>query len=280
MSAPLIVFPAATPATWPVAAAPPAVGLERLSVILGDRVALRDFDLAIPSGVLVALIGPNGSGKTTALRAIAGLVRPRRGRVRVFGESVSHERRRIAYVAQREEVHWEFPVTVGDVAEMGGYRRAGWLRRLSAQDRADALEALREVGLEAQRNEQIGDLSGGQQQRAFIARALMQRADLLLLDEPLNGVDAATEERVTEILRKRVAAGGTVIMATHDLEAASHTCDVVVMLNGGELIAAGAPGEVLTPEILARAYGGPVRFHDEGLDTTVASAASVHHDAH
>ncbi len=258
----------------------PAVVLESVSVVLGRRVALRAVDLEIPAGSMVALLGPNGSGKTSLLRAITGLARVRRGRVQVFGRSIADSRSRIAYVAQREDVHWEFPVTVQEVAEMGRYRERGWFGRLRRADREDALAALAEVDLLDRRNEQIGQLSGGQQQRAFIARALVQRADLLLLDEPLNGVDAGTQERVIEILRQRVAMGGTVVMATHDLETAAHTCDRVVLLNGGRLIATGPTRDTLVPQYLEPTFGGQLHFHESALAAPfIMSAETVHHDA-
>jgi manganese/zinc/iron transport system ATP- binding protein len=256
------------------------VRLDGVSVVLGRRIALRGVDLEIPPGSMVGLLGPNGSGKTSLLRAVAGLVRPRRGRVEIFGRSIAESRPRIAYVAQREDVHWEFPVTVQEVAEMGRYREVGWLRRLRRRDHEDALAALGEVDLLDRRHEQIGHLSGGQQQRAFIARALVQRADLLLLDEPLNGVDAGTQERVIEILRERVAAGSTVLIATHDLETAAHTCDRVVLLNNGRLIAAGPTRATLVAEYLEPTFGGQLHFHESALAAPfIMSAETVHHDA-
>jgi ABC-type Mn2+/Zn2+ transport system ATPase subunit len=174
------------------------------------------------------------------------------------------------YVPQREDVNWDFPVTVTDVVMMGRTARLGWLRFPGARDRHIVAEALGLVGMTAFARRQISELSGGQQQRVFLARALAQGGRLLLLDEPLNGVDAGTQEAIGELLRRERASGSTVLMATHDLELAAAWCDQLIMVNHA-IIACGTPSEVLRPEVLRDTYGGHVLVVPEvGADTVGA----------
>ena len=174
------------------ASAPLAIEVADLTVAYRDRPVLWDVDVQVPAGVLMGIVGPNGAGKTTLLKAILGLVRPAAGTIRIFGQPVGAVRRLIGYVPQHREVDWDFPTSVLDVVMMGRYGHLGWFRRPGRRERALALAALDQVGLRSLADRQISQLSGGQQQRVFLARALVQDAQIYLMDEPFAGVDALT----------------------------------------------------------------------------------------
>jgi manganese/zinc/iron transport system ATP- binding protein len=231
-----------------------ALAVEDLTVAYKDRPVLWDLDLAIPSGVAAAIVGPNGAGKTTLLKAILGTVPPVAGTVRIFGELYSDVRGRVGYVPQRSSVDWEFPTTVLDVVLMGTYGRLGWFRRPGPGERSAALAALDQLGIHDLASRQIGQLSGGQQQRVFLARALVQDADLYLMDEPLQGVDAVTEDAIIDLMHRLRSAGKTLVVVHHDLATVSEYFDWVALLNV-QLIAAGPVKEAFTPENLKQAYG-------------------------
>ena len=202
-----------------------------------------------------AVVGPNGAGKSTMLKASMGIIPAISGDIRFFGEALEPVRGRIAYVPQRASVDWDFPVTVIDVVLMGLYRSLGPFRLIGRTQRQIAMECLEEVDMAALATRQIGQLSGGQQQRVFIARALAQKADLLLLDEPFAGVDAATEKTIITLLKKLVARGGTAIAVHHDLATVPDYFDDVLILNIRR-IANGPVDKVFTDANLAEAYGG------------------------
>jgi len=227
------------------------------------RWALSAVDLDIPAGVLVAVIGPNGSGKSTLLRAILDLVPHRRGSVELEGRPLRVQRRRVAYVPQRELVDWSFPISAEQVVMMGRYPRIGPVAGPGAADRAAVAEALERVGMRALAHRQIGALSGGQQQRIFLARALVQEADVLLLDEPMTGVDLRTEETVAALMRELRDAGSTVVYATHDLESAADAADLLCFVNG-RVVAFGPPAETFTPPTLHATFGGELVIVDSG----------------
>lgn len=229
--------------------------LRDVSVAYGRRIVLRDVFADIRRGQVVGIIGPNGSGKSTLLKAIVGLVPLVSGDIRVFGEPASSARRRVAYVPQREAVDWEFPVTVCDVVMMGRLPRVGWLRRPGRADSTKVEEVLRRVGMWEHRRTQIGQLSGGQQQRVFIARALAQDADVYLLDEPMTGIDASTQEVVQDVIDELRRGGKIVLIATHDIESASCTCDCLCCVNE-RMVSFGPTEETYTPEVLSETYGG------------------------
>lgn len=229
--------------------------LRDVSVAYGRRVVLRDVFADIRRGQVVGIIGPNGSGKSTLLKAIVGLVPLLSGEITLFGEPASRVLRRIAYVPQREAVDWEFPVTVYDVVMMGRLPRIGWLRRPRSADRTKVEEVLRRVGMWEHRTDQIGRLSGGQQQRVFIARALAQDADVYLLDEPMTGIDTSTQEVIQGVIEELRADGKIVLLATHDLESASCSCDCLCCVNE-RMVSFGPTEETYTPEVLAETYGG------------------------
>lgn len=244
-----------------------ALHVEDLTVAYGGAPALWDIDLDVPPGVMAAVVGPNGAGKSTLLKAVLGLVPPLAGHVRIFGLPVAAARGRVAYVPQRQSVDWDFPITVREAVTMGLYGRLGWFRRPGAAERAAAGAALAEVGLTDLADRPIGALSGGQQQRAFLARALVQQADLLLLDEPMAGIDAPTEAAIVAVLRAQVAAGRTVVVVHHDLQTVTRHFDWLVLLNR-RIVAQGPVAEVYTAANLRAAYGGQLALiaalEDEG----------------
>jgi manganese/zinc/iron transport system ATP- binding protein len=189
--------------------------LKDITVAYGRRVILANVNADIPRGALVSIVGPNGSGKSTLLRAIAGLVPVVSGAITFFGVPLERERHHVAYVPQREEVDWAFPVSVKDVVMMGRYPARGWLRPTTRDDERIVLSALEQLDIADLARRQISELSGGQQRRAFIARAIAQESDVILLDEPLAGIDAATHDRILELFDEWRAAGKVVLQATH-----------------------------------------------------------------
>jgi ABC-type Mn2+/Zn2+ transport system ATPase subunit len=233
-------------ATAEVARAPVA-RLRDVSVAYGEHVALLRVTLDLPAGAIIGLIGPNGAGKTTLLRTLLGVTAPAGGRVDVRGA--------VGYMPQLGEAAWDFPLTVLDVALQGSYRRVGWLRRPSAKEREAALAVLARVGMDDLAGRQIGQLSGGQRQRVLLARALMQDASLLLLDEPLSGADAATSSAFQETLGSLRDEGRTVVVSTHDLAWSARCCDLLCLLSG-RVVSYGPPADALAPTRLADAYGG------------------------
>jgi ABC-type Mn2+/Zn2+ transport system ATPase subunit len=252
-----------------------AVRLRGVTVAYGDRVALDHVDLEIPRGALLAVIGPNGAGKSTLLKAIAGLIQPIEGSIEVLGGPPGAAGPRVAYVPQAELVDWSFPVTVGDVVMMGRVPIIGIGRSPSREDRAIVGQALATVGMAGEDGRQIGALSGGQRRRVFLARAMASRADLYLLDEPVTGVDATTEEDLMRLLEAEAAAGRTVIASTHDLAAAAHHFHEVALVNG-RLVAFGPSSLVMDRELLRTTYGGHVVVLPEGEGTIIDDAH--HHD--
>jgi len=214
----------------------------------GSTLVLEHADFLLHAGEKVALVGPNGSGKSTLLRVILGLHRPWRGEIRLFG-STERPRRRLGYTPQSEQVDWSFPVTVLDVVLMGRYGRLGLVRRPTAADREIAMGALESVRLTDLAARRIGELSGGQQRRALVARALAQEADLLLLDEPLSGLDATAQHDLLALFERLRHKGKTLIVATHDLSCVAADFDHAILLNR-RVVAFGRPKEVFTEELL------------------------------
>ncbi|MDX1547009.1 MAG: metal ABC transporter ATP-binding protein [Rhodothermales bacterium] len=238
---------------------PPALDVRDLTVAYRDRPVLWDIDLVVPRGVLMAVVGPNGAGKTTLIKAVLGLVEPAAGQVELFGAPYARQRGRVGYVPQRGSVDWDFPTSVLDVVMMGLYGRLGWIRRPGRAERAAAHEALEKVGMDALADRQISQLSGGQQQRVFLARALVQDADIYFMDEPFQGVDATTERAIIALLRTLRAEGKTVLVVHHDLQTVPEYFDQVMLLNVRS-IASGPVGAVFTDENLRQTYGGRVGF--------------------
>jgi manganese/zinc/iron transport system ATP- binding protein len=233
----------------------PALEVEDLTVAYGEKPALWDVDLTVSAGTLMAIVGPNGAGKSTLIRAALGLLKPAAGTVRVFGEPYEEQRRLVAYVPQRGSVDWDFPTDVLDVVTMGRYGSLGWLRRPGRREREAAEAALEQVGLSHLARRQIGQLSGGQQQRVFLARALVQDAQVYLMDEPFQGVDATSERAIVALLQQLRSEGRTVVAVHHDLQTVEEYFDAVTLLNVRR-IASGPVDEVFTEENLRATYGG------------------------
>ncbi len=231
------------------------LGLRDVSVFYGERAALESVTLDVPAGAQVAIIGPNGAGKSTLFKALVGLVPLRSGEIVVQGRPPADHSASIAYVPQREEVDWRFPVTVQDVVAMGRYGRGSWHSKLSASDRETVRSSLERLGVAGLAKRPIGELSGGQQQRVFLARALAQEPSILLLDEPFTGVDMATREATFALLADLRKQAVTVLVSTHDLEMAANRFDQVILLNG-RLVSVGTPGQVFTEKNLQAAFGG------------------------
>jgi ABC-type Mn2+/Zn2+ transport system ATPase subunit len=248
------------------------VWLSDVSAGYDDRAALDRIDLAIEAGTLLAVVGPNGAGKSTLLKVMAGLLQPWSGRVEVLGHPAGQQARRVAYVPQAELVDWSFPVTVTDVVMMGRYPRLGPLRRPGHDDRRAVDEALEKVSMAAEASTQIGALSGGQRRRVFLARALAAEADLFLLDEPVTGVDATTQEDLMDLLEGEARRGKTVVATTHDLACAAQRFQRVLAINR-TVIAHGPASLVLDPNVLARTYGGHLLL----LGGQVAVLDDAHH---
>ncbi len=240
----------------------PAIQVENLTVSFGPRPALLDVSLRIDPGVLVGVIGPNGAGKSTLIKAILGFVKPDFGRVRIFGVPADQARGSVAYVPQRGAVDWDYPVTVAEVAMMGRYGHIPWWRDPGPKDAQEVEKALNMVRMAEFSDRQIGQLSGGQQQRVFMARALTQGAEILLLDEPFAGVDAGTERAIIEVLSRAKAAGRTLVVVHHDLATAAEYFDRLVLIKQ-RLYAYGTPAAVLSPDLLSEVYEGKLRvFRD------------------
>lgn len=237
----------------PIGAAP-AIKIDKVTVLLGERAALSDVSCLIDSGSFVGVIGPNGSGKSTLLRAILGVLSLDSGRIEIGGRTPVEAREAFAYLPQRKDLELDLPLRALDVVLMGRLRHAGWLRAPSKADKDTAESALERVGLAELRRSPIGELSFGQQQRVFFARTLAQGGSVVLVDEPMTGVDSQTQDVFLEILGSMRAEGRTVIMATHDLNQAAANCDTVCVLNQ-RLVAFGPTQETLTESVLSDAYG-------------------------
>lgn len=226
-----------------------------LTVSYGDVPALFSVDADIAPGTMTAIVGPNGAGKSTLLKAALGLIPRLSGEVTIFGRPFAAARDRVAYVPQRAGIDWDFPARVRDVVAMGLYSELGLLGRLGPAQRTRIEAALARVGMGDFADRQIGALSGGQQQRVFLARALVQGADLYLLDEPFAGVDAATEAAIVAVLKGLRDEGRTIVVVHHDLSTVSAYFDHVLLLNR-QVIAAGTVTEAFTGVNLDAAYGG------------------------
>jgi manganese/zinc/iron transport system ATP- binding protein len=231
-----------------------AIDVLGLNVAYREQRVLRDVNWQVPAGVLLGIVGPNGAGKSTLIKALLGLVPRQSGTVTLLGQTPKAARARIAYVPQRTSVDWDFPTTVADVVAMGTYGRLGWFRRPGRTQWAEVDEALAQVGMSEFGSRQIRELSGGQQQRTFLARALVQKAELYVLDEPLQGVDIVTESTIIGLLKSLRDRGRTIVVVHHDLSTVAEYFDSVTLLNG-TVIASGPVRETFTADAIAATYG-------------------------
>lgn len=240
-----------------------AIEVADLTVAYRDKPVLWDVDMDVPEGILMAIVGPNGAGKTTLIKSILGLIEPAAGRVLIYGQPYAEERERVGYVPQRGSVDWDFPTSVLDVVMMGRYGYLGWIRRPGRREERLALEALEKVGMRSFAGRQISQLSGGQQQRVFLARALVQDAQIYFMDEPFQGVDATTERAIITVLKELSAANKTVVAVHHDLQTVPEYFDWVTLLNV-RCVASGPVQQVFTEDNLRATYGGRVAFLGNG----------------
>ncbi|WP_428388238.1 metal ABC transporter ATP-binding protein [Mucisphaera sp.] len=247
------------------------LAIHDLTVAYHRKPVLWDVDLDIPEAALVGVIGPNGAGKSTLIKACLDLVPKASGAVSVYGKPYQQQRARVGYVPQRESVDWDFPVSALDVVAMGTYGQLGWFRRVGKQQKTQALEAMERVGVHHLANRQISQLSGGQQQRVFLARALVQQADLYFMDEPFAAVDAATELAIVELLRELRQRGGTCLVVHHDLATVTQYFDHTVLLNM-RVVAVGPTREVFTTDNLRKTYGGQLTLLDQATEAVRVSA--------
>lgn len=229
------------------------IEVEDMTVAYQVKPVLWDIDMHVPKGVLMAIVGPNGAGKSTLIKAMLDLIKPISGNVLFNGSSYDKQRRYIGYVPQRGSVDWDFPTNVLDVVLMGRYGHLGWLKRPKKEDKDQALLALEKVGMTEFAHRQISQLSGGQQQRVFLARALVQDADIYFMDEPFQGVDAKTERAIIQLLKELREKGKTVVVVHHDLQTVAEYFDWVTLLNT-QIIASGPVDEVFTEDNLKKTY--------------------------
>jgi manganese/zinc/iron transport system ATP- binding protein len=231
------------------------IEIHDLTVSYNRRPVLWNIDVRIPEGVVVGIIGPNGAGKSTLLKAVMGLLRLSSGWIKFYGKTLDEQRGLVGYVPQREEVDWDFPITVRDLVLMGRYGRLGLFRRPKKEDHAHVDRALEKVGMASFADRQIGNLSGGQQQRIFLARALAQESRIYLMDEPFAGVDATTEQAIVDLLLEMRREKRTLLVVNHDLQAAREYFDYLLLVNR-RLVAFGPTEEVFTEDLLRKTYGG------------------------
>lgn len=239
----------------PAVLEPARLELQHVSAGYNDQLALQDLSFQVAHGGQVAVVGPNGAGKSTLFKVLVGLLPLRDGRVFIHGHPLGRHKDCVAYIPQREEVDWRFPVTVADVVMMGRYNRQGWFGRISSQDRAVVNRCLEQMGIADISRQPIGDLSGGQQQRVFLARALAQEPHILLMDEPFTGVDAATQATTLALIEQLKTHQVTVMVSTHDLNMAAQRFEQVLLLNR-RLIAYGPARQVLSAQTIQQAFGG------------------------
>ena len=229
------------------------INVEDLTVAYEDKPVLWDVELNVKKGVLMAIVGPNGAGKSTLIKTMLNLIKPVTGEVRFYNEKYTKVRNKIAYVPQRGSVDWDFPTTVFDVVEMGRYGKVGWLKKVGKIDKEKTKESIAKVGMEEFSDRQISQLSGGQQQRVFLARALVQEAEIYFMDEPFQGVDSKTEKSIVDMLKKLRDEGKTVIAVHHDLQTVKEYFDYVTFINVS-VVASGHVDDVFTEENIEKTY--------------------------
>lgn len=243
----------------------PPIEVHDLTVSYRKKPVLWDIDFSLPEGKIIGMIGPNGAGKSTLIKSIMGLLPLVSGFVKIYGKPLESQRELVGYVPQRESVDWDFPTDALDVVTMGRYGRLGLFQRPNKHDKDMAMDALKKVGMEDFANRQISQLSGGQQQRVFLARALVQDASIYLMDEPLAGVDAATEKAIIELLHELKNRGKTLLVVHHDLNTVTEYFDWVMLLNL-RLVKMGPVDEVFNNDNLKLTYGGKLNLLSEMVE--------------
>jgi len=241
---------------------PYVIEVDHLTVSYHAKPALLDVSINIETDQLIGVIGPNGAGKSTFIKAILGFIKPDVGSVKINGRSAQKAKGEVAYAPQRGAVDWDFPITAEEVVLMGRYQQIPWYSSPAPEDRKQAVEALEMVRMEDFGDRQIGELSGGQQQRVFMARALAQGSDILLLDEPFAGVDAATERAILKVLERAKQAGKTLVVVHHDLSTAAEYFDKLILIKQ-RLYAYGPPRLVLKEDLLSKVYEGKLRIFSD-----------------
>jgi ABC-type Mn2+/Zn2+ transport system ATPase subunit len=243
---------------------PHRLEIENISIGYGDKMIMRNLSFQVPHGARVAVVGPNGAGKSTLFKALVGILPLQGGQIFIHGEALGAHTDCVAYVPQREDVDWRFPVTVSDVVMMGRYGQIGWWSNPSKNDKQIVRTSMEQMGIADLAEQSIGQLSGGQQQRAFLARALAQEPHILLMDEPFTGVDATTQEVTFGLLDHLREKQVTTLISTHDLNLAASRFDHVLLITH-RLIAFGAPYQVFTKEHLASAFGNSLLVMENGM---------------
>lgn len=236
-----------------------AIAIQNLGVCYRTVEALRNISLEVLPGRVTGVFGPNGAGKSTLVKAMLGLIPVNFGQVLYDSQPLQNYLERVAYVPQRSQIDWTYPVTVWDIVMMGRVRKTGWFRRFSGISKRKGIEALEKVGMIEYQNRPIGQLSGGQQQRVFLARSLAQEADVFFFDEPFVGVDQKTEGIIFDIFHQLANTNKIVLVVNHDLGESIANFDDLILLNK-ELIAVGARNQVLQEENIQRAYGSKLNF--------------------
>lgn len=239
-----------------------AVKVDNLQVSYFGQEAVKNVSFEIETGKLVGIIGPNGAGKSTLLKSMLGLLPIDKGNVLILGKEIKEIRKRIAYIPQRSNIDWDFPISVLETVLLGTYPNLGAFRKPKRAEKELSLECLRKVGMESFQERQIGELSGGQQQRVFLARALAQQTEILFLDEPFVGIDVSSEETIIKILKELRNEEKTVMVVHHDLSKSNEYFDELILLNK-ELIGCGPVDKVLNQEVISRAYGAQLSFLKE-----------------
>jgi ABC-type Mn2+/Zn2+ transport system ATPase subunit len=240
----------------------PAIKVENLHVSYHGNDAIQNVSFEISPGNLVGVIGPNGAGKSTLLKALLYLIPRDKGNVEINGKRINQMRKKIAYVPQRSNIDWDFPITVMDTAMLGTYPNLGLFKRPGKKEKELAYTCLEKVGMEHFKDRQIGELSGGQQQRVFVARALAQQADIFFLDEPFVGIDVSSEQTIIKILKELRDDGKTVLVVHHDLSKASDYFDELILLNK-HLVDYGSVHKVFQSDVLSKAYNTSFSFPKE-----------------
>lgn len=243
---------------------PATLEFDHVTVEYDNTVALKDITVKIPHGALVAIVGPNGAGKSTLFKALVGLLPVKSGTIRIHGKPLGQHKNCVAYIPQREELDWHFPVTVKDVVMMSRYGELGWFAAPKPYDQNIVEKSMEKMGISDLKDHRLDELSGGQQQRVFLARALSQEPHILLMDEPFTGVDAATQEitlGIFELLHERKV---TTLVSTHDLNMATSKFELILLMNK-EMIAFGKPNEVFTHQFVQAAFGDHLLYLDGGI---------------